>query len=121
MNERVLIVDDDENFRYAITRLLADAGFETVEAANYSRALEVLEDGQPLHLLLTDLVLPGLNGFALARMARMRHLDLKVVYVTAYDVPTSEAVGPVLRKPVQIGDLLAAIRNVLGGGDPRYA
>jgi len=46
-------------------------------------------------LLVVDVVLPGVHGFALARMARMKHHNIPCIYVTAHDLPTSEAVGPV--------------------------
>lgn len=115
MSARVLVVDDDDGFRYATVKMLADAGFETAEAPDYRQALEILEDKKPLALLVMDIMVPGVNGFALARMARMRHRDLKVIYVSAYDVPTNEAIGPVLRKPVEGDALMAEIRTVLGG------
>lgn len=113
MAGRILIVDDDDAFRYATTKMLVDAGFETADAHDYRGALDVLEDKQPIALLLIDVVIPGVNGFALARMARMRHLGLKVIYVSAFDIPTDEAIGPVLRKPVDGETLLKEIRNVL--------
>lgn len=113
MSDRVLVVDDDDGFRYATVKLLTDAGFETVEAPDYRQALEILDDKKPLALLLMDIVIPGVNGFALARMARMRHRGLKVIYLSAFDVPTDEAIGPVLRKPVDSNALLAEIDKVL--------
>jgi CheY-like chemotaxis protein len=58
--------------------------------------------------------MPGVNGFALARMAHLRRRDLKIVYVTGYDnVPVREARGPILRKPVMPDTLVAAVRNAL--------
>jgi CheY-like chemotaxis protein len=111
MSVRVLVVDDDDAFRYATVKLLTDAGFETAEAPDYRQALDILDDKKPLVLLLMDIVVPGVNGFALARM---RHRELKVIYVSAFDVPTDEAIGPVLRKPVDSDVLLAEIRKVLG-------
>lgn len=114
MPGRVLIVDDDEGFRYAIAKILTAAGYTTVAAPDYRRALEILEDRQPLALLLMDVVIPGVNGFALARMARMRHLGLKVIYVSAFDdIPTDEAIGPVLRKPIEADTLLEEIHRLL--------
>jgi CheY-like chemotaxis protein len=113
MSARVLIVDDDDGFRYATVKLLTDAGFETMEAPDYRQALEILDDKQPLTLLLMDIVIPGVNGFALARMARMRHRNLKVIYLSAFDVPTDEAIGPVLRKPIDSDMLLAEIGKLL--------
>jgi two-component system OmpR family response regulator len=113
MSARVLVVDDDDAFRYAAVKMLADAGFEAVEAPDYRQALDILDDKKPLELLLMDIMIPGVNGFALTRMARMRHRALKVVYVSAFDVPTAEALGPVLRKPIDGEKLLAEIRKVL--------
>jgi CheY-like chemotaxis protein len=115
MSGRILIVDDDDGFRYATAKMLAEAGYETVDAQDYRKALEILEDKKPLALLLIDIVIPGVNGFALARMARMRHFGLKVIYVSAFDIPTDEAIGPVLRKPVDPDALTAEIRHVLAG------
>jgi CheY-like chemotaxis protein len=110
---RVLVVDDDDGFRYATVKMLADAGFETLEAPDYRLALDILDDKKPLDLLLIDIVIPGVNGFALARMARMRHRNLKVIYMSAFDVPTDEAIGLVLRKPVEGDALMAEIRKAL--------
>ena len=101
MAARILVVDDDEAFCYAVGNMLRDAGYEVVEAHDFRDALPILEDGNSLSLMLTDIVLPGVNGFALARVARMRHFKLNIVYVSAYDVPTIEAIGPILRKLVE--------------------
>jgi CheY-like chemotaxis protein len=115
MSARVLVVDDDDAFRYAMVKMLVDAGFEAVEAPDYSQALDILDDKKPLALLVMDIVIPGVNGFALTRMARMRHRDLKVIYVSAFDVPTAEAIGPILRKPVDAAVLMAEVRKALAG------
>lgn len=110
---RLLVVDDDDVFRYATSKFLIDAGFEVAEAYDYRRALDVLEDGQPVALLLTDISLPTVNGFALARMGRLRHLRLKVIYMTGFDLPTDEAIGPVMRKPFEPDLLLAQVHMLL--------
>jgi CheY-like chemotaxis protein len=113
MISRILVVDDNDVFRCATTKFLLDAAFEVGEAYDYRRALDVIEDGQPLALLLTDISLPTVNGFALARMGRTHHLGLPVIYMTAFDIPTDEARGPVLRKPLDLDVLLAEIRKLL--------
>ena len=76
--------------------------FPDLEGSPVARlALQILESPQPLDLLITDVVMPDrVNGFALARMARMRRLDLKILYVSAYELPTEEAIGKILRKPI---------------------
>ena len=111
---RILVVDDDEVSCYAIAKALRDAGFAVLLAPDHHLALQILEGPQPPDLLITDLVMPGgINGFALARMARMRRLDLRVLYLTGYDVPTDEAIGKVLRKPICLDALVAETQNAL--------
>jgi hypothetical protein len=113
---RVLCVDDDEATLYAMSRTLGEAGFEVRTAGNYFDALDVLDHSQEaIDVLVTDIVLNLGNGFALARIARRHRPELKTVYVTAFDMPTVEAVGPVLRKPVAADDLVSAARAVLAG------
>ena len=118
MPQRVLVVEDDDTLRSAMSRELAAAGYEVSEAHDYRDALEFLEDHSRFVLLVVDLVLPGVNGFALARMARMRQHNIKTVYMTAFEnIPMDEADGPVLHKPVATEVLLTTIRDVIGRGD----
>ena len=111
---RILVVDDEEAFRYAAAKALQGAGFDVAVAEDYRDALVHLEGAAPVDLLLTDVSMPNrVNGFALARMARMRRLDLKVLYVTGYDVPTFEAIGKVLHKPITDEQLISEVRGAL--------
>ena len=81
-------------------------------------ALQVLESPQPLDLLITDTVMPNsVNGFALARMALLRRLELKILYLTAFDLATEEAAGKILRKPVPLEVLALETRLALAGKD----
>jgi CheY-like chemotaxis protein len=110
----ILLVDDDEGFRYAAATALRNAGFEVTSVPDYRGALETLEGNSPLDLLVTDVVMPDrINGFALARMARLRRLNLKVLYLTGYDVPSTEAIGKVLRKPITPELLTDEVRRAL--------
>src|SRR5271163_3827153 len=116
---RILVVDDDPAFGEATARVLRAAGFEVFLAADHRLALEDLESTRPIDLLITDIVMPDrVNGIALSRMARMRRPELKVIYLTAYDIPgvEDEAIGPVLRKPVDEDCLVAEVRRVLAAG-----
>jgi CheY-like chemotaxis protein len=104
---RILLVDDEETFGCAAAKMLRKAGFEVSLAPDYRLALRILESPQPLDLLITDVVMPDrVNGFALARMARMRRLDLRILYITAHDVPAGEAIGKILRKPIPLDVLV---------------
>ena len=112
---RILVVDDDTVFGDAAARVLR-AGFEVSLAPDHRLALEDLESTRPVDLLITDIVMPDrVNGVALSRMARMRRPELKVMYLTAYDIPgvEDEAAGPVLRKPIDEDRLVAEVRRVL--------
>jgi CheY-like chemotaxis protein len=112
----ILVVDDDKAFRYVAARALRAAGYQVTMAPDFRVALQILEGDQPLDLLITDIVMPErVNGFALARMARLRRLDLKVLYMTAYDIPTGEAIGKVLRKPLPLEVLTLEAGLALAG------
>jgi CheY-like chemotaxis protein len=113
---RILVVDDDPAFGDATARVLRGAGFGVFLAPDHRLALEDLESTRPIDLLITDIVMPDrVNGVALSRMARMRRPELKVIYLTAYDIPGVEddAIGPVLRKPIDEDRLVAEVRRVL--------
>jgi CheY-like chemotaxis protein len=116
---RILVVDDDVVFREATARVLRAAGFEVSLAPDHRLALEDLESTRPIDLLITDIVMPDhVNGVALSRMARMRRPGLKVIYLTGYDIQglEDEADGPVLRKPIDEGQLVAEVKRILTGG-----
>jgi len=113
---RILLVDDDPAFGDAIARVLRAVGFEVFVASDHRLALEDLESTRPIDLLITDIVMPErVNGIALSRMARMRRPGLKIIYLTAYDIPgiEDEANGPVLRKPIDDDRLVAEVRHAL--------
>lgn len=111
---RILLVDDEDASRYSICKALENAGFDVVAASDHRAALDEINSDRTIDLLLTDVVIPNsVNGFALARMARMRRPKLKVLYVTAYDLPTEEAEGTVLRKPVENDVVIAEVHRTL--------
>ena len=113
-NTRILLVDDDPGFRYSAERALRSAGYAVLAAPDYMLALDMLEKGERFALLVTDILMPGrIHGFALARMARLRQAGLKVLYMTAYDVPTGEAIGKILRKPLSDDQLIDEVRIAL--------
>jgi CheY-like chemotaxis protein len=113
--KHILLVDDDESFRYASEKTLSEAGFTVTGASDYRKALDILNRNDPLDLLLTDVVMPNrVNGFALARMAAMRRTDLRVLYMTAFDVPANEAMGKILRKPISDEALVAEVTQAIG-------
>jgi CheY-like chemotaxis protein len=112
----ILLVEDDDACREALGRVLQREGYAVSLAPDFREALDILESEQPVDLLLTDVVMPDrVNGVALARMARLRRQELKVIYMTAYNIPgiEREALGPVLRKPVEDDVLISEITKAL--------
>ncbi len=80
----VLVVEDETAVRELVLEVLHDLGFQTLEAADGPAGLAVLQSGQRIDLLVTDVGLPGLNGRQLADAARQRRPDLKVLFMTGY-------------------------------------
>jgi CheY-like chemotaxis protein len=112
----ILVVDDDRTLGEALCQVLRGAGHGATLATDFRTALEILEAEQPLDLLLVDIVMPdNVNGIALSRMARLRRRELKVIYLTGYNIPGAdrEALGPILRKPVDNQELLEEIGRSL--------
>src|SRR4051794_5996903 len=120
---RILVVDDDACALDYMVELLGEH-YQVVSATDGDRALDVLEAGKRVDLLLTDIRMPGLNGIALARMAVMRDRDLPVVYMSGCNEPALQNVGtlfgPILTKPFTGAVLLAAVEEALGAR-PRRA
>ncbi len=113
--ERVLVVEDEQTVRRVLVRVLCDAGYQVLEAADGAQALELeagLRGGR-LDLLLSDVVMPGQTGPELAVELRRRRPDLKVLFVTGYSENPPGTKAPVLHKPFRAGELLAAVRGAL--------
>ncbi len=79
---RVLLVDDDPDVRAVTAMLLADLGFQVLEAGSGAQALELVDD--EVDVLLADFAMPGMNGAELARALRMRYPGMPVVFITGY-------------------------------------
>lgn len=115
---RVLVVDDEPLIRMLVIDTLEELGLEAVEAGTASGAVAVLDSGQPLDLLVTDLNFPGgMDGRQLATIARRTIKDLKVLLVTGYAPAAADVVDErtrVVAKPFLTETLAAHIRDLLG-------
>lgn len=112
----ILVVEDDSACREALGRVLQHEGYGVSLTTDFRGALEILELDQPVDLMLADIVMPDrVNGIALSRMARLRRRDLKIVYMTGYNIPgiDREALGPILRKPIDDRVLIEEVERVL--------
>jgi CheY-like chemotaxis protein len=116
---RILVVDDDEPFRRMVGRFLLEAGFDVVQAGDFTAALAIVEGGDPLDLVLTDLRLtPGTpHGFSVARTCQLRRPEIKVVFMTGGDPHGFALFKPediVLQKPFKAVRLVELVRTMLG-------
>lgn len=110
----VLLVDDEELVRLSVADSLRDLGYKVVEAAAASGALERLREGLVPDVLVTDHMMPGMTGAALAHEAR-RLPGLPVLKITGYaKLRPDETRGlEVLNKPFRQGDLAARVADLI--------
>jgi DNA-binding response OmpR family regulator len=109
----ILIADDDPDLTEIIAGGLAEAGYTVLTAANGYDAIGVLADNW-VTLLITDIRMPGIDGFELARQAKVMRPNIKVIYLSGADGQTDGAIhGPVIQKPMRIADLVDEVRGQL--------
>ena len=116
--ERVLVVDDDDGVRNLTRDLLARAGYSVVAAADAEEALRVLDSKrEPIHLVLADVVMPGMSGGELAERIRRRFPRLPILLATGYADDAILRHGHdgvhLLNKPFSVRDLTAKVRQLL--------
>ncbi len=118
-SERILVVDDEEPIREIVCSMLMMAGYSCASAPSGLAAMQVLEMGETFALLLSDLVMPELDGIGLLERAKERCPDMPVILVTAvHDISVALAAirngaYDYLLKPFEREQLLAVIRRAL--------
>jgi len=117
--ERILVVEDDEDVRRYIVRALSESGFEPVEAANPSQALDKVSADQPVpDLVLADIVMPEMSGPKLVETLHRMGIDAPVLYISGYSQADIEARGTVeelelITKPFAPDELCVKVREML--------
>lgn len=117
----LLLVEDEDVLRRLLAQFLDRIGFEVLTAASGEEALGLANDhAGPLHILVTDIMLPGMTGLELAIQLEERIPELRSLLITAYppDVLARHGVRlgefPLLNKPFGIDDLRSALSELLG-------
>jgi two-component system cell cycle sensor histidine kinase/response regulator CckA len=110
----VLLVDDEAELRQVVARALEEEGFRVLQAENGLEAWRVFEEyGLDIHLVITDIVMPGLGGRELAeRIGGTAHAP-PVLFITGYGRDGLWLPGPVMPKPFQLHALNAEVRRLL--------
>jgi len=121
--ETIMVVEDEAAVRGLAARVLERSGYTVLLAGDGEECLETLRDhAGPLDLLLTDVVMPGMNGRELHEQIRERFPDAKVLYMSGYsrDIITHhgalEEGIPFLQKPFSVEGLSTRVREILGEG-----
>jgi CheY-like chemotaxis protein len=115
----ILIAEDDAGTRSTVARILKRAGYQVVVAEDGAEAWRLVEAGTAFNLLLSDVMMPGLNGPALAARVRERHPKMPVLFMTGYaeaDVGDLGAVAgskDLITKPFSSNELTARLERLL--------
>ena len=116
----ILVVDDEELIRSLTRRVLLSKGYTVLEAADGDEALRLCaQHAERIQLVVTDIMMPETNGFALARQLVSLCPQLRVLYMSGYadeDVVAQNRVSiesAFLRKPIVIGDLVSKVQEML--------
>ncbi len=119
-SETVLICEDDEAVRELAAQALGRRGYRVLAAQNADRALELARAHTgPIDILVTDVIMPGMNGRELAGRLVMEHADLRVLFVSGYTADVIGRQGALeeglnfLEKPYKLKTLLARVRELL--------
>jgi two-component system cell cycle response regulator CpdR len=115
---RIILAEDDEDMRKFLVKALEKAGYDVVSFGNGVEAYERLKE-EPFTLLLTDIVMPEMDGIELARKAADLDPDLKIMFITGFAAvalnPDNQAPqeAKVLSKPFHLRDLVGEIERML--------
>ena len=107
---KILVVEDDPFVREMAVAGLEDAGYEVIEAGNGGDALRLLQTGIAVDALVTDIRLPGANGWVVARAYREHFPDLPVLYVTGYSEQMQPVPGGIIiSKPYRMSQVVSVL------------
>ncbi|WP_223473238.1 MULTISPECIES: response regulator [unclassified Pseudomonas] len=117
--ETVLIVEDDPAVRVLVSAVLSELGYAFVEAADANGAVPILQSGQRIDLLISDVGLPGMNGRQLAEIGRQLRPDLPILFITGYAEHAAVRGGfldpgmQMITKPFTFDLLTAKVREMI--------
>ena len=114
---KILVVDDEHLVRWSVRRYLESEGYQAVEAESGPAALRILEE-ESVDILITDIMMPDMDGIELIRKAIQRHPELIVLVITANDssntIKSAEEAGAkrTFTKPIPFKELSGVIQGL---------
>jgi len=115
---RILLAEDDDSLRGFLTRALERAGYDVTSCADGEEAIAALDEGD-WDLLLTDIVMPGVDGIEVARQAAARFRGLRIMFITGFAAVAlaagdrAPAGAKVLAKPVHLREIVAEVERMI--------
>jgi CheY-like chemotaxis protein len=116
--EKILVVEDEYLSRDVLSKYLSGKGYEVRQATNGAEALEILA-GETFDLVITDFVMPHVDGLRLVELIHARWTQLPVILMTGYlsaragNTILEGAVAEVITKPIALSELLKTIKRIL--------
>ena len=114
---RILLAEDDDSLRGFLSRALERAGFDVTACADGEEAAAVLD--QSWDLLLTDIVMPGMDGIEVVRLAAARHPGLRIMFITGFAAvalaagDSAPAGAKVLSKPIHLREIVTEVEKMM--------
>jgi two-component system cell cycle response regulator CpdR len=114
---RILLAEDDDSLRGFLARALERAGYDVVACRDGESAVEALD--QTFQVLLTDIVMPGMDGIEVARIAAARQPSMRIMFITGFAAVAlsagdrAPAGAKVLAKPVHLREIVAEVERMI--------
>lgn len=112
----ILIIEDDDRIRTSLRDILLYGGYRVLEATDGKSGLEMLEKDGLIGMVFTDLGMPGMNGWEVARMTKEKAPQLPVILITGWRLSPDETkiresgIDRIIRKPFQVDEILDTAR-----------
>lgn len=115
--ETILIVEDDTVVLKAICAMAEGIGYQAIEARDGGEAIDLLSRTPTIQLILTDVVMPGINGIELAQIVNRDYPDIPLIMMTGHTLDEQEAIeqnaAAFLNKPLSLAELAATFKSLL--------
>ena len=115
----ILLVEDEDAVRVFAARALKNKGYKVLEARTGEQALDILRDTPAVDLMITDMMMPGMDGGTLARLIRVERPEIRIIVISGYseEVARGDIVDTAdfhfLPKPFSLGQLASKVKDVL--------